>query len=159
MKGAQITAQFFQLETEMNHKITRLKNYVSDKASFLKTFEFLDEEDLEHFLLESKPQSERVDGISFKNELDSDYQQAVSYIQAHLVVNDILYPRHIIENYITLLRTKDLIVLAGDFGSGKTNLIKSFAKAVGGKSVIIIRANLSANYLKYILKIGDRGSI
>ncbi|MEI6746296.1 MAG: hypothetical protein WCL34_10060 [Methylococcaceae bacterium] len=44
---AQLTAQFFQLETEMNHKITRLKNYVSDKASFLKTFEFLDEEDLE----------------------------------------------------------------------------------------------------------------
>lgn len=134
---AQLTAQFFQLETEMNHKITRLKNYVSDKASFLKTFEFLDEEDLEHFLLESKPQSERVDGISFKNELDSDYQQAVSYIQAYLVGNDILYPRHIIENYITLLRTKDLIVLAGDSGSGKTNLIKSFAKAVGGKSVII----------------------
>jgi hypothetical protein len=134
---AQLTAQFIQLEVEMNHKITRLKNYVSDKASFLKTFEFLDEEDLEHFLLEAKPQSERVDGISFKNKLDSDYQQAVSYIQAHLVVNDILYPRHIIENYITLLRTKDLIVLAGDSGSGKTNLIKSFAKAVGGKSVII----------------------
>jgi len=134
---AQLTAQFFQLEAEMNHKITRLKNYVSDKASFLKTFEFLDEEDLEHFLLESKPQSERVDGISFKDELDSDYKQAVSYIQAHLVEKDILYPRHIIENYITLLRTKDLIVLAGDSGSGKTNLIKSFAKAVGGKSVII----------------------
>jgi hypothetical protein len=121
----------------MNHKMKRLKNYVSDKASFLKTFEFLDEEDLEHFLLESKPQSERVDGISFKDELNNDYQQAVSYIQAHLVENDILYPRHIIENYITLLRTKDLIVLAGDSGSGKTNLIKSFAKAVGGKSVII----------------------
>jgi hypothetical protein len=134
---AQLTAQFFQLETQMNHKITRLKKYVSDKALFLKTFEFLDEEDLEHFLLESKPQSERVDGISFKNELDSDYQQAVSYIQAYLVGNDILYPRHIIENYITLLRTKDLIVLAGDSGSGKTNLIKSFAKAVGGKSFII----------------------
>ncbi|MCB0369596.1 MAG: AAA family ATPase, partial [Bdellovibrionales bacterium] len=133
----QLTAQFSKLEAEMNHKITRLKNYVSDKASFLKTFELLDEEDLEKFLPESKPQSERVDGVSFKDELDSDYQQAVSYIQAHLVENDILYPRHIIENYITLLRTKDLIVLAGDSGSGKTNLIKSFAKAVGGKSVII----------------------
>lgn len=134
---AQLTAQFSQLEAEMNHKITRLKNYVSDKASFLKTFELLDEEDLEKFLPESKAPSARVDGVSFKDELDSDYQQAVSYIQAHLVENDILYPRHIIENYITLLRTKDLIVLAGDSGSGKTNLIKSFAKAVGGKSVII----------------------
>ncbi len=133
----QLTESFKLLEAEMNHKITRLKNYVSDKALFLKTFEFVDEEDLEHFLLESKPNSDRIDGKSFKEVLEGDYQQAVSYIQAHLVENDILYPRHIIENYITLLRTKDLIVLAGDSGSGKTNLIKSFAKAVGGKSVII----------------------
>ena len=33
--------------------------------------------------------------------------------------------------------TNDLIILAGDSGSGKTNLVKSFAKAIGGKSVII----------------------
>jgi len=134
---AKLTKKFTQLEAEMNHKITRLKNYVADKALFLKTFEFVDEEDLEHFLLETKSQPERVDGISFKDVLDGDYERAVSYIQAYLVKNGILYPRHIIENYITLLRTKDLIVLAGDSGSGKTNLIKSFAQAVGGKSVII----------------------
>jgi energy-coupling factor transporter ATP-binding protein EcfA2 len=136
-KIIELTNEFSQLEAEMNHKITRLKNYISDKALFLKTFEFVDEEDLEHFLLESKSQAERVDGISFKDVFKGDYHQAVSYIQSYLVENDILYPRHIIENYITLLRTKDLIVLAGDSGSGKTNLIKSFAKAVGGKSVII----------------------
>lgn len=126
-----------QIEAEMNKKIKRLKHYVSDKALFLKTFEFVDEEDLEDFLLESKPQSERVEGISFVESLGGDYQKAVSYIQSYLVENDILYPRHIIENYITLLRTKDLIILAGDSGSGKTNLVKSFAKAVGGKSIII----------------------
>ena len=133
----QLTEQFTQLESEMNKKITRLKNYVSEKALFLKTFEFVDEGDLEDFLLETSSESERVNGISFKNVLNSDYQKAVSYIQAYLVENDILYPRHIIENYITLLRTKDLIVLAGDSGSGKTNLVKSFAKAVGGKHFII----------------------
>lgn len=133
----QLTEKFFRLEAEMNHKITRLKEYVSDKALFLKTFEFVDEEDLENFFFESKAKSQRVDGISFKDVLNGDYKQAVSYIQAHLVKNKSLYPRHIIENYITLLRTKDLIVLAGDSGSGKTNLIKSFAKAVGGKFVII----------------------
>ena len=44
----------------MNHKITRLKNYVSDKASFLKTFELLDEEDLEKFLPESKPLTGKI---------------------------------------------------------------------------------------------------
>ena len=132
-----LTKRFEQIEAEMNNKIKRLKSYVADKALFLKTFEFVDEEDLELFLLESKPQSQRVDGISFSEILNGDYQKAVSYIQAHLVSKDILYPRHIIENYLTLLRTKDLIILAGDSGSGKTNLVKSFAKAVGGKSIIV----------------------
>lgn len=133
----QLTTQFIQLEAEMSHKINRLKSYISEKALFLKTFEFLDEEDIKHFLLEPKLNADRISGISFKDVLKGDYQKAVSYIQAHLVESDILYPRHILENYITLLRTKDLIVLAGDSGSGKTNLIKSFAKAVGGRSVII----------------------
>lgn len=132
-----LTNTYAQIEAEMNTKIERLRSYVSDKAQFLKTFEFVDKEDLEHFLLESKPQSERVSGVSFSEVLNGDYQQAVSYIQSYLVRNDVLYPRHIIENYITLLRTKDLIILAGDSGSGKTNLVKSFAKAVGGKSIIV----------------------
>ena len=132
-----LTKRFEQIEAEMNNKVKRLKSYVADKAQFLKTFEFVDEEDLELFLLESKPESQHVDGISFSEILNGDYQKAVSYIQAHLVSKDILYPRHIIENYLTLLRTKDLIILAGDSGSGKTNLVKSFAKAVGGKSIII----------------------
>lgn len=133
----QLTNYYTKIETEVNAKIQRLKNYVSEKALFLKNFEFVDEEDIENFLLQSKKQSERVDGLSFKDELNGDYRKAVSYIQAHLAENDILYPRHIIENFITLLRTKDLIILAGDSGSGKTNLVKSFAKAVGGKSIIV----------------------
>ena len=132
-----LTKRYEQIEAEMNNKVKRLKSYVADKALFLKTFEFVDEEDLKLFLLESKPESQRVDGISFSEILNGDYQKAVSYIQTHLVSKDILYPRHIIENYLTLLRTKDLIILAGDSGSGKTNLVKSFAKAVGGKSIII----------------------
>lgn len=132
-----LTKHYAKIEAEMNKKIERLKAYVSDKALFLKTFEFVDEEDLDGFLLKSKNQSEYIDGVSFSEVLNGDYQKAVSYIQSYLVQNDILYPRHIIENYITLLRTKDLIILAGDSGSGKTNLVKSFAKAVGGKSIIV----------------------
>ncbi len=126
-----------QVEAEMNKKIERLKNYVTEKANFLETFEFIDKEDLDAFLLVSKPNTGKLDGVSFKDVLNGDYKKAVSYIQAHMVKKDVLYPRYIIENYITLLRSRDLIVLAGDSGSGKTNLVKSFAKAVGGKAVII----------------------
>lgn len=132
-----LTKRFEQIEGEMNNKIQRLKSYVADKAQFLKTFEFVDEDDIDLFLHQSKPLIERVDGLSFNNVLNGDYQKAVSYIHAHLVEMEYMYPRHIIENYLTLLRTKDLIILAGDSGSGKTNLVKSFSKAVGGKSIIV----------------------
>ena len=131
-----LVKQYNQVINDMNNKIKRLKSYVEEKASFLTLFEFIDEEDLDAFLMNHQEQ-QVIEGVSFSSDLHGDYQQAVSYIQAHLVENDILYPRHIIENYLTLLRTKDLIILAGDSGSGKTNLVKSFAKAVGGKSIIV----------------------
>lgn len=126
-----------QIETEMNKKIEKLKNYVNDKALFLTTFELVDEDELDIFLSKSLSITKKIEGVSFSDEFQGDYHKAVSYIQSFLYNKDILYPRHIIENFITLLRTKDLIVLAGDSGSGKTNLVKSFARAVGGKSVII----------------------
>lgn len=132
-----ISNKLEKFETEMNNKIKRLRSYLGEKALFLKTFEFIDEEELNGFLFESQTHDENIDGVLFNELLDNDYEQAVSYIQSYLVNNDILYPRHIIENFLTLLRTKDLIILAGDSGSGKTNLVKSFAKAVGGKSFII----------------------
>lgn len=132
-----LITSYTRIEAEMNNKIKRLKEYVADKALFLKTFEFIDEEVLELFIQESQPSSVQVEGISFNDILNGNYQLAVSYIQSYLVSQDILYPRHIIENYMTLLRTKDLVILAGDSGSGKTNLVKSFAKAVGGKSIIV----------------------
>ena len=132
-----LTRRFDQIEAEMNNKIQRLKSYVADKAHFLKTFEFVDEDDIDLFLNQSKSLIERVNGLSFNKNLNGNFQNAVSYIHAHLVDMEYMYPRHIIENYLTLLRTKDLIILAGDSGSGKTNLVKSFAKAVGGKSIIV----------------------
>lgn len=136
-KVDELNEYYLKIEEDMNKKMGRLKEYMEEKAQFLKTFEFIDEDDIDSFLSKSKPISNRVEGVSFYDDFQGDYSKAVSYVQSYLVNNNILYPRHIIENFLTLLRTKDLIVLAGDSGSGKTNLVKSFASAVGGKSVII----------------------
>ncbi|HDZ9229833.1 TPA: AAA family ATPase [Vibrio cholerae] len=126
-----------KVEETMSRKIERLKAYVESKAGFLKSFEFLDDEDFD-FLVGNRSASEQQgEHISFSQVLDSNYRDAVSYIQAYLKERDILYPRHIIENFLTLIRTNDLIILAGDSGSGKTNLVQSFAKAIGGVSKII----------------------
>jgi energy-coupling factor transporter ATP-binding protein EcfA2 len=122
---------------DMSRKIEKLRAYISEKATFLKDFEFIDEDDFDEFLTNSKNIIDTAKTLSFVDALNGDYKQAVSYIQAYLKNRDILYPRHIIENYLTLIRSNDLIILAGDSGSGKTNLVNSFAKAIGGVSKII----------------------
>lgn len=126
-----------KVEKEMAEKIEKLKLYIAEKASFLKDFEFIDEDYFEGVLLGNDSERDTADMLSFKQVLEGSYEQAVSYIQAHLKEQDTLYPRHIIENYLTLIRCNDLIILAGDSGSGKTKLVESFAEAVGGVSKII----------------------
>ncbi len=133
----QLIEQNKQVENKMANKIEKLKSYISEKALFLKDFEFIDADDFDSFIFEAVKERNTADMLSFKDVLGSDYKQAVSYIQAYLKDQDILYPRHIIENYLTLIRSNDLIILAGESGSGKTNLVQSFAKAVGGVSKII----------------------
>lgn len=126
-----------KVEETMSKKIERLKAFIESKAGFLKSFEFLDHEDFDFFLGNRSSSELQDEHISFSQALNSDYSDAVSYIQTYLKERDILYPRHIIENFLTLIRTNDLIILAGDSGSGKTNLVQSFAKAIGGVSKII----------------------
>ncbi len=126
-----------RVEETMSKKIERLKAYVESKAQFLKSFEFLDDEDFDFVVGNGSSEEQQGKHISFSQTLGLNYSDAVSYIQAHLKEQDILYPRHIIENFLTLIRTNDLIILAGDSGSGKTNLVQSFAKAIGGVPKII----------------------
>jgi len=124
-------------EEAMSIKLKKLKKYIEEKASFLKDFEFIDDDVFNEMVLSQDVINNTDDLLSFTDDLAGDYAQAVSYIQAHLLGKDILYPRHIIENFLTLIQSNDLIVLAGDSGSGKTNLVQSFASAVGGVSKII----------------------
>jgi energy-coupling factor transporter ATP-binding protein EcfA2 len=125
------------IEQAMANKIKKLTDYIKNKASLLKDLEFIDEDDFDELVLNKNTSTIPEEMLSFETDLASNYADAVSYIQAYMLHQDILYPRHIIENFLTLIRTNDLVVLAGDSGSGKTNLVQSFAKAIGGVSKII----------------------
>lgn len=129
--------KYRKIEEAMSKRIEKLTNFIEEKAVFLKTFEFIDEDEFDSFIFKAVKERDTREMVSFSEILDGDYDKAVSYIQSFLKEQDILYPRHIIENYLTLIRSNDLIILAGDSGSGKTNLVQSFAKAVGGVSKII----------------------
>ncbi len=126
-----------QIEIEMSRKIERLKQYVEEKAGFLKDFEFIDEDLYAELSGNKLASDDLMAGLSFVDDFGSDYSKLTSYLQAYLKEQGQYYSRHIIENYLTLIRTNDLVILAGDSGSGKTSLVQSFAQAIGGVAKII----------------------
>lgn len=127
-----------KIEETMAKKLEKFRGFIKDKAEQLLKLEFIDEEEYNDLLMIKKDDSNiNEKTISFKDDLSSDYQKAISHIHSYLFKQDIIYPRYILEDFMALIQTNDLIVLAGESGSGKTNLVKSFAKAIGGKSFII----------------------
>lgn len=136
-KFALLKASHEKAEQSMSKHLERLRSYIEVKATMLKQLGFVDAEEFDVVFGDHSVKTEQEERVNFEDDLGRDYARAVSYIQAYLLEQDILYPRHVLENFFTLLRTHDLIVLAGDSGSGKTNLVQSFAKAIGGVAKII----------------------
>jgi len=122
---------------EQMKKLERFKSFVKSKADTLLKLEFIDQDEYDELLITSKMKPEQNHSVDFHSDLNSDFPSSVSHIQAYLYNKDILYPRYIIEDFFALIQTNDLIILAGESGSGKTNLVKSFASAVGGVAKII----------------------
>lgn len=114
----------------------QLNEVIKSKVELLKRLDLVDDSDLNKLLFNHEKYDDR-EGHSFSEDFGSDYSTAVAYIQSYLWENKIVYKRSVLEDFFALVKTHDLIILAGDSGSGKTNLVKSFAKAVGGKSVIV----------------------
>lgn len=133
----QLQYKIDNLEDIEMKKLEKLRVYIKDKAKTLLDLEFIDKSEYNNLLMIKEESEDDEKFVDFSEDLNGDKQKAISHIQAYLFEQDIVYPRYILEDFFALIQTNDLIVLAGESGSGKTNLIKSFAKAVGGKSFII----------------------
>ena len=130
-----------QLELEeelMSKKLEKFRSFVKNQADTLLALEFIDKDKYNEFLMIKEPNDDSKNiYIDFHADLNSDYSKAVAHIQAYLSEKGIMYPKYIIEDFFALIQTNDLIILAGESGSGKTHLVKSFAEAVGGVYKII----------------------
>tara|TARA_R110002126_G_scaffold221592_2_gene366817 strand:+ start:4825 stop:6807 length:1983 start_codon:yes stop_codon:yes gene_type:complete len=115
------------------NKLLKLNRFIEQRTELLTKLELLDLP--QDGLAENSP-TERT-GHDFSEVFGSDVSAAVAYIQVYLKEKGIYYSRNVLETFYALLMSNDLIILAGDSGSGKTNLVKSFADAIGGKSVIV----------------------
>lgn len=129
-------ARYESSVTDIHGRLSRLRAFVTQRARELLALDLIDEANLETLLGLPRAASD-VAGHAFDEALGGDPQAAARYIQAYLHNKGIFYSQAVLLDFLALLRTNDLIVLAGDSGSGKTHLVKSFAEAIGGKSVIV----------------------
>lgn len=120
----------------MQEKINQLKGFIEEKCDLLVNLGILNPEDSKVINGENITTNES-EGYSFSEDFSGNYKKAVAHIQAYLYEKGIYYSRSVIEDFFALIMSNDLIILAGDSGAGKTNLVKSFAEAVGAESIII----------------------
>lgn len=127
---------FDQTKYTMERQLDTLNQYIESKAQLLLELDLIDPQDVDMLLGRTLTQSHAA-GHDFAEAFSSDPKKAVSYIQSFMHHKGIVYRRKLLEDFFALLTTHDLIILAGDSGSGKTNLVKSFAKAIGAEARIV----------------------
>lgn len=133
---AEARNELSQIIQNKEEVVSKLNEFIEVKAKLLRDLDIVDEQVLNQLTGKGQSIQDTRDGHNL-SELFGDIKNGIGYIQAYLYNKGIMYRREVLENFFTLLSTRDLIILAGDSGSGKTNLVKSFAEAIGGKSIII----------------------
>lgn len=115
-------------------------NYLRSKIDLCKNLDFLSVEDSDKYvqILSSEFFDMGENYLDFEEDLASDFPQLVTHIQNFLYhKKGLIYTVFQIRNFLSLLMTNDLIILSGLSGSGKTQIVKSFAEALGGVAKII----------------------
>lgn len=131
-----LDAEATQRRETLEHKHRELEAFLMERGERMVALDLVDRADLEKLFPPIETPDNRK-GHSFAEALGSDLQRLVAYVQAHLWRKGMRYTRAQLRDFITLLRTNDLIVLAGDSGSGKTSLVKSVASAIGAQCTIV----------------------
>jgi len=112
-------------------------SFAQDRAKILLSLDLITAEQLAAISGNEEVVLNSDDYLSWTADLSKDYSRLVSVIHACLLQDGIIYPRWLVGNFLTLLRTNDLIILSGLSGAGKTQIVKSFADFLGGVHHII----------------------
>lgn len=128
-----------------DYSIKKLKmedtlNFLKSKIEICKNLEFLSSKDAEKYILQLKSDSFKVGNeyYDFEKDFRRKFPALVKHIVHYLYYRkNLIYTEFQIKNFLTLLLTNDIIVLSGLSGSGKTQIVKAFAEAIGGVAKII----------------------
>ena len=120
---------------EINYR--RLKELLSEKGERLVALGLADAEDVAALVPQVANMEDGRPGISFAEALAGDFARLAPLLQSRLAEGGLLYSQAQLRDFLALLRTRDLVVLAGDSGSGKTSLVRAAAAAIGGVCTVI----------------------
>lgn len=129
-------SEFSNKKSEMEATI----NFLRQKIDTCKNLEFMSEQDVNKYLevLTTSPFEVGSNYLDFEKDLSANFSRLVTHIQHFLYYKkNLIYTEFQVINFLSLLMTNDLIVLSGLSGSGKTQIVKSFAEALGGVAKII----------------------
>lgn len=117
----------------------KIKETIKQRLKLCQNLQFISEKESRTYLdALTDNAADLPDHLQFKEDLDANLLELADHIHGYLYFQkDLLYTRFQIFNFLTLLRTHDLIVLSGLSGSGKTQIVKAFAAAMGGVAKII----------------------
>ncbi|MCK0507275.1 McrB family protein [Aromatoleum anaerobium] len=131
-----LNSQFMHRRDALEIRVRELEALLRERGERMIALDLVDKADLEKVFPHIGKPDERK-GHCYGEVIAGNFQRLASYIQTHLWHKGIRYTRAQLLDFITLLRTNDLIVLAGDSGSGKSSLVKAVAAAVGGRCTIV----------------------
>ena len=129
------------VEATKNHleKMENLLCTIKDRVSLCRNLQFINEDDENKYLnLLSAKDFKPFNHHDFEKDFEKNFSKLSEHIHAYLYhKKNLIYTQYQIRNFLTLLRTHDIIVLSGLSGSGKTQIVKAFAEALGGIAKII----------------------
>jgi len=131
-----IEADAANRRAELEKKMTELTALLKEKGERMVALRLIEPEDLAR-LFPTETTDDMRRGHDFSEELAGDWGRLAAYVRTYLWQKGMHYTAAQLQDYLTLLRTNDLIVLAGDSGSGKTSMVKSVAAALGGKYTVV----------------------
>jgi hypothetical protein len=115
----------------------RLEDLLSEKGDRLIALGLADAEDVSALLPHLDAMADTRGGISFVDALPGGFAELAPWLQTRMADQDLLYSQAQLRDFLALLLTRDLVVLAGDSGSGKTSLVRAAATAIGGVCTVI----------------------
>lgn len=135
-KAIALNTDFDLRRHALEKKLRDLEDLLCQRGDRLVALDLVDRSDL--VALVSPPdQTDARGGYDFQELLGGEFARLAPFIQARLWKKNMLFSQAQLRDFLALMRTHDLVVLAGDSGSGKTSLVRAVAESIGGRCTVI----------------------